>query len=212
MFDIFAEDVSRGARFGMLFSKEDEPPSMLINNYDWDSVQTFVDVGGSHGSIAIGLANHFPHIQCTVQDLPETANEGASRLQESLKGRVDFAAHDFFTPQPIEADVYYFRSIFHNWSDKYCIKILQMLIPALKKGARVIIHERILPTLDTLNSLDAKRAIKMDIGMLQLLNAQQREQDEWPELFRRADARYRYVGAKKPAGGIRWIIEAIWEG
>ena len=52
----------------------------------------------------------------------------------------------------------------------------------------------------------------MDIGMLQLLNAQQREQDEWPELFRRVDARYRYVGAKKPAGGIRWIIEAIWEG
>jgi hypothetical protein len=52
----------------------------------------------------------------------------------------------------------------------------------------------------------------MDIGMLQLLNAQQREQDEWPELFRRADPRYRYLGAKKPAGAVRWIIEAEWEG
>jgi len=52
----------------------------------------------------------------------------------------------------------------------------------------------------------------MDIGMLQLLNAQQREQDEWPELFCRADPRYRYLGAKKPAGAIRWIIEAEWEG
>jgi hypothetical protein len=52
----------------------------------------------------------------------------------------------------------------------------------------------------------------MDIGMLQLLNAQQREQKEWPELFRRADRRYRYLGAKKPVGAIRWIIEAEWEG
>lgn len=52
----------------------------------------------------------------------------------------------------------------------------------------------------------------MDIGVLQLLNAQQLEQDEWPELFRRADARYGYVGPKKPAGGIRWIIETTWEG
>ena len=60
--------------------------------------------------------------------------------------------------------MYYFRSIFHNWSDKYYIKILQMLIPALKKGARVIIHERILPTLNTLNSLDAKRAMYVSLG------------------------------------------------
>jgi hypothetical protein len=66
---------------------------------------------------------------------------------------------DFFTPQPVAADVYYFRSIFHNWADKYCVEILRSLVPALKKGARIIIHERVLPTLDTLNSLDAKRAM-----------------------------------------------------
>jgi hypothetical protein len=66
---------------------------------------------------------------------------------------------DFFTLQAVAADVYYFRSIFHNWADKYCVRILQNLVPALKKGARVIIHERVLPTLDTLNSLDAKRAM-----------------------------------------------------
>jgi hypothetical protein len=124
--------------------------------------------------------------------------------------------------------VYYFRSIFHNWADKYCVKILQNLVPALKKGARIIIHERVLPTLDALNSLDAKRAMyvptiliaesclqcdsNMDVGMLQLLNAQQREQDEWPELFRRADARFRYLGARKSEAAVRWIIEAEWEG
>ena len=37
---------------------------------------------------------------------------------------------------------------FHNWADKYCIKILHNLVPALRPGARVIIHERILPGLE----------------------------------------------------------------
>ncbi|KAF1841298.1 S-adenosyl-L-methionine-dependent methyltransferase [Cucurbitaria berberidis CBS 394.84] len=212
MYDIFALDPGRGSRFGTLFSRPDEPFHMLLDNYPWHDVETFVDVGGSHGSIAVALAERFPHIKCVVQDLPDTVVEGASRLAPALKDRVEFMAHDFFTAQAATADVYYFRSIFHNWSDKYCIKILQALIPALKHGARIIIHERMLPPHDALASADAKPVIKMDILMLQLLNAQQREAEEWLELFRRADSRYRYIGAKQPKGGVRWIIEARWDG
>lgn len=70
-----------------------------------------------------------------------------------------FYASNFFTEQPIRADVYFFRSIFHNWADKYCIKILKNLVPALKPGARVIIHERILPGLEGLTTADARRAM-----------------------------------------------------
>ena len=52
----------------------------------------------------------------------------------------------------------------------------------------------------------------MDVGMQQLLNAQQREMHEWPELFRQADPRFQYVGAYQPPGAMRWIIEAKWQG
>jgi 16S rRNA G1207 methylase RsmC len=92
MFDIFAQDPARGARFGMLFSRPDEPSAMLLDNYPWNDIQTFIDVGGSHGSIAIGLANQFPQIKCIVQDLPDTIAEGASRLPVNLKDRVIFMA------------------------------------------------------------------------------------------------------------------------
>ena len=55
-------------------------------------------------------------------------------------------AHDFFTEQPVRnANVYYFRWIFHNWSDKYAVKILKCLTPALKIGARILINEYCLP-------------------------------------------------------------------
>lgn len=52
----------------------------------------------------------------------------------------------------------------------------------------------------------------LDVGMLQLLNAQEREMHEWAELFRRADSRFRYLGARQPAGDTCWIMEAEWIG
>lgn len=66
---------------------------------------------------------------------------------------------DFFDPQTVKADVYYFRSVFHNWADKYCIKILQNLVPSLKSGARIVIHERVLPGLEKIDTGDAMRAM-----------------------------------------------------
>ncbi|KAK8110682.1 O-methyltransferase-domain-containing protein [Apiospora kogelbergensis] len=211
MFDLFADEPVRGERFGRYFS-QDKTADGLLDNYTWAEKASMVDVGGSHGSVAISVAERFPHMVCHVQDLRDTVAKGASRLPADLRDRVLFREHDFFNDQTVVADVYYFKSIFHNWADKYCIKILQKLVPALKKGARIVIHERILPGLESLTTVDARRAINLDVGMLQLLNAQQREMHEWPELFRRAHSGYRYLGARQPPGAIRWIIEAEWEG
>ncbi|KAI8630531.1 hypothetical protein F5Y19DRAFT_474315 [Xylariaceae sp. FL1651] len=124
-------------------------------------------------------------------------------------------AKEAFTRRQLEytvkADAYFFRSTFHNWVDKHCIKILRNLVPALKLGAKIIIDERILPGLEELDNADAMRAINLDIGMQQVVNAQQRELREWPELFRSADPRFHWVGAYLPNGAIRWIIEAEWQ-
>ena len=106
----------------------------------------FVDVGGSHGQVSIRLAQRFPQIHCIVQDMPATIRAGAAQLPEELKGRVSFMAHDFWTKQPVKgADIYYFRWVLHDWPDALCLKILRQLIPALKKGARVILSEICMP-------------------------------------------------------------------
>ncbi len=120
----------------------------IIEAVPWDVIgaKVFVDVGGSHGSASIVLAQRMEEITCIVQDLPEVAAEGDLKLTPDLRDRISFMAHDFFTEQPVKgADVYYFRWIFHDWSDKYCTKILQSLIPALKYGARIIISDFIIP-------------------------------------------------------------------
>jgi len=48
--------------------------------------------------------------------------------------------------------------------------------------------------------------------MLQLLNAQERETEEFESLFSKADARFKYVGAWKEPDAKLSIIEARWEG
>lgn len=60
-------------------------------------------------------------------------------------------AHDFFTPQPVKyADVYLLRFILHDYPDRYAVKILENLVPALKDGARLIVMDGVLPEPNTL--------------------------------------------------------------
>jgi hypothetical protein len=107
--------------------------SFITGNYNWGDYATIVDVGGSHGDVANALAEKYPNIvSITVQDLPEVI---ASAPKDTVNSRVTFQPYNFFTEQPAKgADLYFFRMIFHNWSDKFCIQILRNLVPALKDG------------------------------------------------------------------------------
>lgn len=120
----------------------------VLDSFDWEALKngTVVDVGGSHGAVCIELARRFPSLRFVVQDREEVIAESSSLVPEDVADRITFMTHDFFTEQPVKgADVYFFRWIFHNWSDKYCIEICQALIPALKVGAWLLIQEILLP-------------------------------------------------------------------
>jgi len=47
--------------------------------------------------------------------------------------------------------------------------------------------------------------------MLLIMNAKEREEDDWKGLFEKADPRFKYLGARQPQGSQMWIIEAIWD-
>ena len=120
----------------------------IFDAFDWAAINKgiVVDVGGSHGSLSIEIARSYPDLSFIVQDQAEIAREGRKKLPKDLANQVSFMAHDFFTDQPVlDADVYLLRWILHDWSDKYAIRILQALRPALKDGAKVVIMEQVLP-------------------------------------------------------------------
>lgn len=105
-------------------------------------------IGGSSGYFAMEIARHLPQAKVVVQDINR---EGLKMGQEIvsrddyLKSRVTFVEHDMFQPQDIEADVYFFRAVLHDWPDEECIKAIAALLPALKDGCRVLICEGVMP-------------------------------------------------------------------
>jgi hypothetical protein len=188
----------------------------LINNYDWATLDahqgTIVDLGGSHGFVCIELAKQFPNLKFVVQDLPKTI-ASAPQLDDSLAPRIKYMVHDFHTAQPIKhADVYLFRWIMHNYSNKYATNILNQLKPALKKGARVLINDYCLPESGKGYEGPEEKVMRtMDLAMLSLLNAQERGPRDWEELFRGAGG-FKFLGVKRPMGSRMSLIEAVWEG
>ena len=141
----YPERLVRGPGFLQIMEQsEGLHPKHMIGGIDWTGVLNFVDVGGAHGSVSVEVVRRVPQVKCVVQDIPPVI--ASAKAPPDISGRLEFMPHDFFKPQPVKgADIYYLRWIIHNWSDKYAIRILQSLIPALKQGARVIANENLLP-------------------------------------------------------------------
>ncbi|GAW15863.1 hypothetical protein ANO14919_052850 [Xylariales sp. No.14919] len=174
---------------------------------------TLVDVGGSQGFVSVDLARRFPSMKFVVQDLEPVISDAQGQIPSDETDRVSLMVHDFFLPQPISnADVYFFRWIFHNWSDKYAIKILKNLIPALKPGAKVIINDAILLEPGKLPKAMEARVRSFDVVMSTIQNAKERDLNEWIGLFRRADERFEFKGATTPPGSQLSLLVAMWRG
>ncbi|KAI0119468.1 S-adenosyl-L-methionine-dependent methyltransferase [Daldinia grandis] len=175
---------------------------------------TFVDVGGSHGFVDVHLAKVYKNIKFVVQDLPSTVESAPKPLCADAKvdKRIKFQAHDFFTEQPIHgADVYFFRWIMHNYSTPYAVQILRNLTQALKPGARIIINDHCLREPGTENPWDERLMRSMDLVMMSLLNAQERGEEDFRQLFEMAGDGFVFKGVTRPKGCRMSIIEAVWQ-
>lgn len=145
-----------------------------------------------------------------VQDLPKTV--ATAHVPKDLEHRIELQGHDFFMPQPVYgADVYFFRLVLHNWSDKYVIAILKNLIPALKPGARIIVNDDVLPHPGVLDEFEERMVRNMDLGMLHFANARSRTLEDFVELFTRADERFKFSSSRRPEGARMYMLEFKWD-
>ena len=136
--------------------------AFVAKSYDWASLGDvrIVNVGGQRGSVAIDLASKFENIKPLVQDSPAIIQGADSAVPDSLKERVQFMPHELFATQTVKADVYFFRMVLRSWGDQYAVKILQAQIPALRPGAKILIHDAILPGPDSASPLWRERLLR----------------------------------------------------
>lgn len=226
MFVTFGKNADRARRMGKamvsLTGGEGYEISYLTNvaggGYDFGEIDaaggTFVDIGGSIGFVSVELAKQYKNMKFVVQDTPKTITSAPSPVCEDnqVAERISLQAHDFFTEQVVkDADVYFFRWIIHNYSTPYAVKILKNLIPALKPGARVIINDHCLREAGQEDPWDEIVMRRMDMVMWTLLNAQERTEAEFRELFKSASDGFVFKGVTRPKNCRMSIIEAVWQ-
>lgn len=147
-FEVLGSNLERLKRFGIGMKSFSEgvgcEVGYLAEHYPWGRIRegTVVDVGSGIGFTSFILAKAHEPLRFINQDLARMITGAEAGIPEELRPHVSFMPYDFFTPQPVrDADVYLFRRIFHGWSDKYSVRILRSQVPALKKGARILINE-----------------------------------------------------------------------
>ncbi|KIK46161.1 hypothetical protein CY34DRAFT_9855 [Suillus luteus UH-Slu-Lm8-n1] len=135
---------------GMMGYAEIQGLSAALHHYPWDSVSSVVDVGSGIGAMSIPLAKMFPHLRITNQDLPETIVQARNTWERDapealLDGRVEFVPFNFLEESPVvEKDVYYLRSIIHDWPDDESRAILRNIRKVMGPNSRVLIHDCVL--------------------------------------------------------------------
>ncbi|KAI5860697.1 putative O-methyltransferase [Durotheca rogersii] len=150
-----------------------------FNDQSGDGGVFLVDVGGGRGHDLLELKDKHPSLpgKLILQDQPDVISTVVGQdVSEAT-------AHDFFTPQPVkDARAHYLRSVFHDWDEDYCVKILQQLRPALKPGySRLLINEIIVPDRNA-----AWPATSMDQLVFVLGAMRERTQADWENMLRRA--------------------------
>ncbi|KAK9150412.1 hypothetical protein Syun_008721 [Stephania yunnanensis] len=138
-----------------------------------------VDVGGGFGIMARVIAETFPHIKCTVLDLPHVV--------ASCKGteNLEFVAGDMFQAIP-SADALLLKWILHEMTDEDCVKILKRCREAIlskeNKGGKVIIIDIVLD-LQGGKPESVELQLFLDLQLMVDVNGKQRTESEWKKLF-----------------------------
>ena len=221
IYSVLASQPERARRFGgamRFFTKGDNwDLRHMLASFDWPSIDkpgnVVVDMGGGFGQISQYLARQTSNIRFVIQDLPQVVSEAPAELPVDLKDKIDFVVQDFFKPQSNESApaAFLLRYILHNWSDKYAVTILRNLVPAVRKGSKVLIYEYVLED-GPVTDMTARFGFQMDGIMATFFNAQERTAREYEELFKTADEHYVVDAVRRPEGSTMSIVEVGWSG
>ncbi|KAG1847271.1 S-adenosyl-L-methionine-dependent methyltransferase [Suillus tomentosus] len=134
----------------MMGYSEVQAASAVLHHYPWDNVRSVVDIGSGIGAMSISLAKMFPHLSITSQELPETIKLSRKTCETNspellLDGRVEFVPLNFLKESPVVGkDVYYLKSITHDWPDEESRVILHNIRKAMGPNSRLLIHDCVL--------------------------------------------------------------------
>ncbi|KUI69008.1 Demethylsterigmatocystin 6-O-methyltransferase [Cytospora mali] len=175
-----------------------------LYDFPWASLgnATVVDVGGGVGGFCLQLSHLYPDLNFVLQDRGPVLKQAATAIWPKenpsaiRQGRVRFAPHNFFDPNPEKgADIYWLRYILHDWADDYCVRILSSIKASMGPKSRILICDQVMNT--TLGSDELQPAPaplpanwgyytryshQRDLAMMSIINGIERKPSEFRAL------------------------------
>jgi len=152
--------------------------------YKFSRFNSIVDIGGGHGTQLSVILKANPHMKGILFDIDRVVRAARKEdilNQELVKDRVEFVTGNFFESLPEGKDIYFMKSILHDWDDEDAVKILQVCRRAMNKDSRLLVADMVIK-----NDNKPHLSKMMDNGMLVLLGGQERTEDEFQRIFERA--------------------------
>lgn len=153
-------EVKRGEDFFGLIYQDPEKLSEFTNamsgiqmgnfiafaqNFDFSKYKTLTDIGGSAGLLAVMVAKHQPHMNCTTVDLPPVEPIAAKTIQKfQLTDRVKTQSIDFFADDFPKSDVITMGNILHDWDEEKKLMLMKKAYEALPDGGAFVAIEGII--------------------------------------------------------------------
>ncbi|RAH46160.1 putative O-methyltransferase [Aspergillus brunneoviolaceus CBS 621.78] len=174
-----------------------------VRGFDWSSVQTVVDIGGSSGHVSMALTEAHPHLHCIFEDLPDVISESRQTLPPAYADKIEYLTHSFFEPQPVaSADYFLLRFVLHNWSDEDVCRIIANLSPALRPGMWVLIADIAVPEIGSSSGQVEAIVRCMDCRMLALFGGRERTKNDIVALVQGVDTRLAWKSCTQPEGSM----------
>lgn len=139
----------------------------------FEGISSLVDVAGGVGAAARAIAEAFPHVKCSVLDLPIVVDAAPA------DGVVEYIAGDMMKFIP-PADALLLKYVLHDWNDEDCVKILTQCKKAIKPGGKVIIIDIVIGS-----PSQAMHDVQVtnDLLMMVVTSGKERDEQEWHKIF-----------------------------
>ncbi|KAL9276867.1 hypothetical protein ACSQ67_025579 [Phaseolus vulgaris] len=170
----------RDPKLNQLFNDAMASDAQLVSNVViercsgvFKGLESLVDVGGGTGIMAKAIAKSFPHIDCTVFDLPHVV--------ANLKGceNLKYVGGDMFESVP-PADAVLLKWILHDWNDEQCVKILKKCKEGIKR--KVIVIDMVVESEEEdFESTETK--LLVDMVVMVLYPGKERTEKEWAKII-----------------------------
>lgn len=176
----------------------------IINNYDFSSFNTVVDVGGGQGSLITTILKANLKLKGILFDVPNVIENAKPCLQgESFADRCTTIAGNFFESVPSGGDAYLLKFIIHDWDDEKSLVILKNCHQAMPEDGKLLLFEQVITPGNNPSSSFGKL---IDLNMMVMTGGCERTEGEYRSLLAAAGFKLtRIVPTSLPIN----IIEAV---